>query len=140
MSGIRGIFSRDTALGQLVLFGIFGLIGAATNFFVYYVSLAIGVNYLIASFLGWFIGLIPVFFLNRRHTFRSDGSLLGDFGRTVLVYLTQQLVMAASLAVCVEAFELSPLISYFVALPIAVATSFLGVKFYAMRNRNVGGA
>jgi len=129
------MLGRDTPLGQMLRFGIFGVIGAATNFAVYSLGLALGWHYLVASFLGWFIGLIPVFFLNRRHTFRSDGSLVGDFARTLLVYLGQQLVMAAALGVCVEMFHLSPLISYFVALPIAVATSFFGIKFYALRQR-----
>jgi len=133
------MLGRDTPLGQIMRFGAFGLLGAGTNFAIYSICLAAGWNYVLASFLGWFIGLIPVFFLNRRHTFRSGGSLLGDFGRTVLVYLFQQLVMVGALGVCVEVIRLSPQLSYFVALPIAVATSFLGLKFFAMRQKKVGG-
>lgn len=100
---------------------------------VYSIMILAGVHYIAASFLGWFCGLLPTFYLNRRLTFRSQGGAVGDFVRTIIVYLGQQLVMVGALALFIEVLRLSAILSYFFALPLAVAASFLGMKYFAMK-------
>lgn len=129
------MLDRDKPAGQVLRFVMIGTLGAATNFGIYSTCVLLGLHYIAASFLGWFIALLPTFYFNRRLTFRSDGSMGGDFVRTLLVYVGQQLVMAGSLWVLVDAAGQSPIVSYFLALPVAVAASFLGMKYFAMRAR-----
>lgn len=121
---------------QLVRFAGIGTLGAATNLLVYSVSLYMGIHYIAAAFAGWFLGLLVVFFLNRRFTFRGSSSMARDFIRTVGVYVGQQLLVVAGLALGVEVLRLHPMLSYFIVVPLAVVWSFLGMKLYAMRSRN----
>lgn len=129
-------FGRDQPAGQFVRFGLIGALGAGLNFAIYAGGLFLGLHYIAASFVGWFCALIPVFALNRRHTFRSSGSPAGDFGRTLLVYIVQQGVVAAALYLAVGVGKIPPLAGYFVALPLAIATSFLGMKYFAMKSQS----
>lgn len=124
-----------TWLSQAAKFGLFGAFGTALNFAVYLGGEAAGLHYVAASFLGWFCGLTLVFTLNRRFTFGDDQPLLRSFLRTLAVYLTQQIIFAAGLVICRETFQLGPIVSFAINLPIAIAISFLGLKFYAMRRK-----
>lgn len=128
-----GLSRLASTLVQLSRFAVFGAMGAGTNLAVYTVLLGLGMSYVPASFAGWLAGLGLVFVLNRRYTFRSTGSVLGELGRTVLVYLGQQVLVVVVLIAFVEGVGMSPVMAYFAVLPFAVAFSFVGLKFVAMR-------
>jgi putative flippase GtrA len=130
---LKAILDRDHWFGQLARFGAFGVLGAGTNFLVYWVGLHVGAHYVIASCAGWISGLLIVFVLNRRFNFRSGGSASRDLVRTFGVYSAQQAVVVAGLATGIEILRLDPLLAYFLVLPVALAVSFLGMKFFAMR-------
>ena len=118
---------------QFMRFALVGVFGVATNFAVFWLSLRGGLHYLVGSFLGWFLGLLLVFVLNRLFTFQSAGSLQSDFARTLVVYVVQQIAFAGGLYACVERIGMTPTLSYVALLPGAVMISFVGMKYYAMR-------
>lgn len=120
-------------MGQGAKFITIGALGTGLNFLVYTLSISIGIHYVAASFIGWATALFVVFWLNRSLTFRSEGGLVGDFARTVAVYVGQQFVMVGVLLTAVDFGGLSPQIGFFLGLPIAVMFSFFGLKFFAFR-------
>ncbi len=127
---------KNNTFGQIIRFGSVGALGAGINLAIYSLCLDLKIQYLIGSFFGWFSGLVTVFFLNRKLTFQGSSNIFKDFFRTVQIYLFQQLVMALILMICVEVAGISPRISYFIGLPVAVMISFLGMKLYAMKPSN----
>ncbi len=120
-------------LKQLGSFVLVGVAGVATNFLVFQALLIFGVHYLLASTFAWLTSMGLVFLLNRRFTFRSSNSLVGDLWRTLVVYSFQQGVVLAGLFVSVSWVGLSPTLGYFAVLPFAVLISFLGMRLFAMR-------
>lgn len=132
---LQRLTARVAPSGQVIRFGLVGLFGFAVNFLIYHFSMSAGIHYLVASFFGWFISLVGVFLLNRTITFAPSGRLIDDFARTVAVYLGQQLIVAATLFVAVDLFNFDPRVAFLLALPPAVAVSFFGMKFYALRER-----
>lgn len=135
---MRALFDRlcdrDRPLGQVFRFLAVGVLGTAINFAVFTASLQGGIHYVAASFLGWAIALVAGFCLNRALTFRSSGGVAGEFFRTIVVYLAQQLFMIAALVLAVDTLGIPPRTAFFLALPIAVALSFFGMRLFVFRD------
>jgi putative flippase GtrA len=99
------LFENRAGLKQFVKFCLIGALGVATNFSIFVALIEFDAHYVAASIVGWFIALVVVFALNRRFTFTSSGSTVGDFAKTLGVYSTQQLLVVAGLTVGVESAQ-----------------------------------
>lgn len=90
-----------------------------------------GLHYLLASWIAWFVAFCAVFELNRRFTFQYSGGILGAFLRSLGVYALQQVVMTGMLWTGVEVLGVNEFLAFLFALPPAVAVSFFGLKLFA---------
>lgn len=134
-SFLRSLRDRDQPLGQAIRFLAIGAFGTAVNFGVFVTALAGELHYVAASFLGWGVALVAGFCLNRTLTFRSAGGIAGEFARTLVVYFVQQIFMVAALAFAVDVLRIQPQPAFFLALPLAVAISFFGMRLFVFRGR-----
>lgn len=121
---------------QLASFAAIGGIGVGLNFTLYIVFMRIGLHYIAASTLAWFLSFCVIFLLNRWLTFRSGNPWLSELLRTLAVYAAQQAVVLLGLYLAVAGAKLDPRMAFWFVLPPAVLVSFLGLKFFAMRQKH----
>ena len=57
---------------QFIKYGLAGASNTIVNFIVYIVGVTIGIHYLLALVLGYAVGALNSYILNRRWTFRAD--------------------------------------------------------------------
>lgn len=95
------------------------------NAVCFFCLVRLGVHYLAASTVGWFVGVVVSFVLNRRFTFGvTDRAWATQFGRYVVGYLVQLLLGWLIYVVCLEVFKLDLLIAYIVNLVLLPALTF----------------
>ena len=72
---------------QAAKFAIVGVVNTLISLFIIWImTKEMGCSEAISNFVGYFIGLINSFFLNRRWTFESNGSMLGGATRFFIVF------------------------------------------------------
>ena len=65
---------------QAFKFSIVGIFGVFINYSVFILALVVfEINYIISGLMGYLFALIPIFFLNRYWTFKSDVSFVKGF-------------------------------------------------------------
>ena len=73
---------------QAVKFGIVGVINTLLSLAIIWIlTKKIGCSEVLSNFVGYFVGLINSFFLNRKWTFGSKGNMLGGAVRFFIVFV-----------------------------------------------------
>jgi len=76
---MRRARSLDTALvRQFLKYGVVGASNTAITFAVYVIAVKLGMQYLLASTLGYLIGSVNSYLLNRHWTFRAQDAPRGS--------------------------------------------------------------
>jgi putative flippase GtrA len=130
---------RSHAL-ELLRFALVGVANTAATLIVIYALMAVNTNLYMANFVGYAIGLLISFTLNRRWTFRSSNA-------TDLL-LVRRFLLAVGAAYCVNLLMvflsvrigLSPYIAQLAGMPAYTACFYLLSKFYVFRHRRDGHA
>ncbi len=79
---------EDTLLSQLLKYGVAGVFNTILGFVILYVQLELlEVNFYLANVINYGIGFFTNFYLNRKFTFKSDGSAKKEMKVSILVYL-----------------------------------------------------
>lgn len=117
----------------LIMFGLVGIVGAGTGAAIYAALVWAGAHYIVASVTGFLLSVPVGYWLNRKLTFQSGSAVRRSFPRVVLIYVTQQGLMIAGLALLVDALGIGPILAYVIAAPPCIAFSYLAMKFYGFR-------
>tara|TARA_B100002003_G_C13646055_1_gene329146 strand:- start:7 stop:408 length:402 start_codon:yes stop_codon:yes gene_type:complete len=65
---------------QIIKFSIVGFFGVSINYCIFLIALVFfKIHYLISGLLGYLFAAVPIFFLNRYWTFKSNVSILKGF-------------------------------------------------------------
>lgn len=72
---------------QFIKYVISGTVNTAITLIVYNVLIKFYINYMAANFIGYFIGALNGFVLNRKWVFKSDGKISTAFIKFVCVNL-----------------------------------------------------
>ncbi len=118
---------------QFVKFGIVGVSNTLLFFAVYTLLLKLGVWYLAASGIGFIVGAVNGFLLNRRWTFAGHvGDALTPVRWTV-VQGCGLLLNLALVAACVEVLGLDKFIGQAIAIVVVVVVTFLANRAWTFR-------
>lgn len=109
------------------------VIGLATI----YLGKIAGLGDVLANVVGYAVGILVSFMLNKRWTFRHDGPALRAFGRFVTVVLIAYLLNLATVVLALNAGVNSYLAQALGVLPYALF-SYWGSKHYAFRSGSGG--
>lgn len=121
--------------GQAFRFGLVGVLNVLINFAVYAGLVWLGAHYLVASAVGTTLGILNSFVWSKFFVFRKEGDVLGQFAKTLMVYLVQTLVSWSGLIVLIEYVGLHPYVAYIANIIFVTTVSFLGLKFFAFGSR-----
>ena len=111
---------RASVLGQFARFVAVGGSNTALSFATYVLAQGAGVPYLLAGALAFTAGAINGFVLNRRWTFRTNGSKL----RYLAVQVAGLLLTTGLLRLFVEGAGLGTIAAYGLAIPAVTVTTF----------------
>lgn len=120
---------------RFLAFAGVGAVGVATNFGLYTLLIHVGLHYLAASWISWAIAFVLTFAINVRVVFDFRGRTGPAFMRSLVVYSGQQIAMTIMLFAGVDLLGLHETLAFVLALPPAVAISYLGLKLYAFGAR-----
>ena len=88
----------------------------------------------LAFVVGFFISLIPSYFLNSIITFRNHRFSIGNFWSYVISYMPNFVIMIVFVHVFTVLFAIPPLITYVLAVAIAVPITFILLSMYTFKS------
>lgn len=120
---------------QFIKFSLIGILNTGLHYVVFICLFRfVGIHYLVASAIGYGVGLINSFMLNRRWTFSiTGGRKERDFCRFVVVNIAALAINIGSLKYLVQDIKIIPEISQIIAIGFSMSINFLGNKFWTFR-------
>ncbi len=124
-----------TVSSQFARFLVVGLTAFLLNAAIYSGLVTLGVHYLIASGVGWIVGIVNSFFLNKRFTFKSEGSVREELPKTIFVYVVQLVVSWTGLIILIDGLGFGEIVAFMINVVVVTAVSFIGLKFFAFQRK-----
>ncbi|MCL2224330.1 MAG: GtrA family protein [Defluviitaleaceae bacterium] len=119
---------------QFVKFGIVGVSNTAVNLAVYYLLVAIGVHYVIASVCAFVVSVLNAFFWSRKFVFKeSESSARVQLAKSYAAYGFTFLLSLGTLVLMVEVLGISEFLAPLLNLFITVPLNFLINKFWTFK-------
>ena len=131
MNGLRNRRSAE-AIRQLLAYAAVGVVNTGVGYGIIFASMYLfGLGPVVSNALGYAIGVVVSYFLNRTFTFRSSAASRREFARFVSILL---LAYAANLAVLVALLDHTAThkgVAQVLAGIVYFAVSFVLSKYYA---------
>ena len=123
---------------QFLKFGVIGLSNTAISYGIYSLLVYLGLHYIIAGFISFFIGALNSFFWNNKYTFKKDTnqkrSILKSLAKTYISYAFSGLVVANIITIIlVEIFFISKYVAPLFVLVITVPLNFILNRQWAFK-------
>lgn len=119
---------------QFLKFGLVGVSNTAINFVIYYALLSIGINYLIASAVGFIASVLNAYYFNRKYVFHMlKGKISRSLIKTYLSYASTFLLSMILMFIMVQYLSVSKIVAPIINLLITIPLNFLLNKFWAFR-------
>ena len=110
-------------------FIVVGIASTLANYGLFYFLVKLGINYIMASIIGYLFGLIIGFVMNNFWTFQFGKFDLTKMGGYISVYLLSLLISSSFLWLVVDHYQANILLSNFIALGISTTFNFIGLNF-----------
>ena len=125
---------KKELLKELVSFHIVGIVNTAITYGIYSLLVALGVDYRAALVLEYCFGIVFSFVMNRRYTFRHEGTVSFRMVASMIgSYLAVLAFNFGLLLFFVERLGMNEYLGQLLALGFAVALSFAAQKFLVFR-------
>lgn len=105
------------------------MVNTAIGASVIFVLTALGTHYALANAIGYAVGLLTSFLLNRNWTFKTRTRDTGQIARFAIVFAVAYSVNLAVVTGAIEVLGLDPLLSQIAGVAAYVMLSFIGMKF-----------
>lgn len=129
---------KETAV-QTMKFSALGAVNFILTFVVFAVLLKIvEINYNIALFTAWFVGMIFMYVTNFVWVFQAGNSLYFDaqFGKFLATGIVSITLNMLALHLVVECAAASPFTAQILLIPPIVAFNFLAAKYFSLRRQH----
>ncbi len=136
MQTINNTFDKAVSLAmQMIKFCAVGLINTAiTLLTIYFLYQFCHINYIAANMIGFLLGFINSFFMNKHWTFNSDGTVLTESLFFIIVFIISYLIQLKCYLLFNETFKMTAPISQLIAMVVYTAVNFLGNKIITFRH------
>jgi len=118
---------------QFIKFAMVGVIGVSTNYSIFFILYAVfSVYYIVASAAGFILGILLVFFLNKKFTFNVKGTshIKSMLIKYYAVNVGSTLVGLALLSFLVEILGINVYLSNFLIIGVTTFINFFGSKLF----------
>ncbi len=124
---------------EFAKFSVVGIINTLVHYFTFLLLYTVfRLHYLVASAIGYCIGMITSFIFNKFWTFRSTSKVVADeLFKFVFVNLGALLLNLCVLNILVNCFSSKPEYGQIVAVIFSTVANFLGNKFWTFRKIEV---
>ncbi len=119
---------------RLLKFSLVGIAGTSLDFAVFFLSLFVGMAPSVSRAMGYIVGTLWAFFLNRRWVFKSMGNL------TRLLPFILTYLVSGSAAVCIQSLGPAGSIDtagvfpvFLLSVAVAALINFLSLRYYVFR-------
>ncbi len=136
MSGLLEKNPRLTpeSFRQFFKFGIVGLSNTALSLLIYYVLVAVDLDYLLANVAAFVVSVLNAYYWNNRFVFRkSTAGHLRPLLKTYLSYGATFLVSSGLLYVMIDLLGISKMIAPILNLTVTIPLNFLANKYWAFK-------
>lgn len=140
MAGFFGIEIKEDkwqAFMQFVKFGIVGLSNTVLTIVVYYIFVAIGINYQVSYFIGYLAGIVNAFYWNNKYVFKEqvgeERSIIKAFTKCVMSYAGGYVCSSALLFLWVSILGLPKFLSPLISLLVTIPLNFILNKKWAFK-------
>lgn len=136
------ITSTPKTFCQFVKFGIVGLSNTLIGYVVYTICVWLGMHYLLANVVGFWVSVLNAFYWSDRFVFRKGSNeqrgLWTSFLKTVLAYASTGILLNSILLwLFIDELNLSEYIAPLVILLITVPTNFILNKYWSFKTKYV---
>jgi putative flippase GtrA len=124
-----------TTIIQFIKFGIVGASNTLISLAIYYALYYLGVNYIIANTIAFFISVLNAYFWNNKYVFRSNKT--NHFKAILKVYVSYGITFLLGtflLYIMVQYFGVSKVIAPIFILFVTIPINFLLNKFWAFKD------
>ena len=125
---------------QFVKFGIVGLSNTIIGYVVYAFCIWLGMHYLLANVVGFFVSVLNAFYWSDRFVFKKGNNeqrgLLSSLFKTVLAYASTGIVLnSVLLRLFIHEMKLSEYTAPLIILMITVPTNFILNKYWSFKTK-----
>ena len=127
---------------QFVKFGIVGLSNTIIGYVVYAFCIWLGMHYLLANVVGFFVSVLNAFYWSDRFVFKKGNNeqrgLLSSLFKTVLAYASTGIVLnSVLLRLFIHEMKLSEYTAPLIILMITVPTNFVLNKYWSFKTKTI---
>jgi putative flippase GtrA len=123
-----------SSLKQFIKYGIVGIINTFITLTTIFIFMKIiGANYVIANVVGYTLGFLNSFILNKIWTFGSEGRVRKEIILFFLVFIVSYAVQLLFLLLIKEQLGISAEMSQIIAMGFYTIINFLGNKHFTFR-------
>lgn len=130
----RQLHEQKGTIRQFIKFGLVGLSNTLLSLAIYYLLVGLGVHYILANVIAFFISVLNAYYWNNRFVFQK--STAGHLRPLIKTYLTYGATFIAStilLYLMVDQWKVSQMIAPIINLTITIPLNFLANKFWAFK-------
>ena len=129
-----------TGVYQFVKFGIVGASNTLIAYVIYSICVYIGIHYLIANFIGFFISVLNAYYWSDRFVFKKregeSRSTIWTLAKTYVAYGSTGLLLASILLyLYVDKLQISEYIAQLLVLVITIPLNFVINKFWSFKTK-----
>ena len=129
-----------TIIKQFVKFGIVGLFNTLIGYGVYFICIYIGLHYLIANFIGFFVGVLNAYYWSDRFVFKKeDGeyrSVIESLVKTYLAYGSTGLLLSSILLYFyIDKLHISEYTAQLLVLVVTIPLNFIINKYWSFKSK-----
>ena len=131
-----------TGVYQFVKFGIVGASNTLIAYVIYSICVYLGIHYLLANALGFFISVLNAYYWSDRFVFKKgEGearSAIWTLAKTYVAYGSTGLLLASILLyLYVDKLHISEYIAQLLVLVITIPLNFIINKFWSFKTKKV---
>lgn len=125
---------------ELISYTFWGVMTTLVNYVVYFIcTKAIGIDYLIANIIAWFIAVVFAFWVNKIYVFRSyqkdAKTMLREFGTFVSARILSGVLETGMLALFVEAMHFNDSVIKIIASVLVVIINYVLSKLIIFKKQ-----
>lgn len=122
-------------MGQLLSFFLVGLANTVVGLFCIWITMwLMELNELAANFVGYFVGLVLSYSLNRTWTFADTQKVSGSFPRWFFAAMLAYFFNLAVVIIAIRQMEIDPYLAQLLGIVVYASIMFLAGRYYVFNS------
>ena len=132
---ISVFYTKKNTVLQFVKFGIVGLSNTVLSLALYYAGLWIGLQYILASVVGFILSVFNSYYWNHKYVFENNGFDFKDLMKTYMSYISVFILNLITMIVFVEVLGITDKVAPILNLVYSIPLNFILNKYFVFAER-----